>query len=113
MIPGVDEWDVIEPLAVVVNPHDEQGQGMRLPRSGPRRLKISTRSLPSPSPRERRPQMRTREQLKKWASLRFHHMIWLHGSFEVVPMDVDAEPEVTTKDDPKALESCFVFNLSW
>ena len=90
---------MIEPSAVFVTPHDEQIKVDEIveERAGSTR---SLLSLPtSQCHRERRPQMRTKVQLGK-SQISSCDMV---GSFEVVPMDVDAEPEVTTKDDPKAL----------
>ena len=104
VVPGVDEWDVVEPSAVIINPHDAKVKVDEIAEERKKEVEdlnkiiaLTSDKPPGTAADDDAEKDKAGEMDKSQIS-----SYEMSGSFEVIPMDTDKEPEVTTKDLPQA-----------
>ena len=95
VVPGIDEWDVIEPSAIIINPHDEKVKVDEIAEERKKEVEDLNRIIELTS--EKPPGTAADDDAKDMEKSQISSYD-MSGSFEVIPMDADKEPEVTTKD---------------
>ena len=95
VVPGIDEWDVIEPSAIIINPHDEKVKVDEIAEERKKEVEDLNKIIELTS--EKPPGTAADDDAKDMEKSQISSYD-MSGSFEVIPMDADKEPEVTTKD---------------
>ena len=99
VVPGIDDWDVIEPSAVVINPHDEKvkvdeiAEEWRKEVEDLNKIIELTSDKPPGTAADDDVEMDKEEEMGKSKISSYE----TSSSFEVIPIDADKEPEVTTR----------------